>query len=506
MQKSNPSEQIRLGAIISYFAIVISIISAMLYTPWMKNQIGDSNYGLYTLVSSLISIFLMDFGLGTSATRFIAKYRAAHDDKSVNDVLGYIFKLYILIDILIVLTLVIVYFLIDGIYIGLDAEEIYTFKKVYVVFASYSIISFPFTPLSGILNAHEKFVQLKLCDLFQKLFAIFLIVIALTSHYGIVALVFMNAFSGFVTICLKFWIVTRNKMGKPNFKVRNKLLLNGLVSFSVWMTVLAISQRMIFNIAPSVLGVTSNSMEIARFAPASQLEGYFFTFANAINGLFLPTVVRYDQDSNSEKFITLLKKVGRYQICMLGLIFTGLAVLATDFVELWMGKDYRISGICAVLMIFPSLLMYPLQIADTLIAVRNKVKYQALAYLFIGVVNIVLSLVLTPSLGALGSSISIFVAYSINFLFLNIIYRNQLQLNLKSFYFNVYFRYLPIIGVSILLSYFIVKVNSIAGWRGFCIDVVTCVIVYLVLLVVFGLSRNERNKVKNMITNNVLRK
>ena len=101
--------------------------------------------------------------------------------------MGYVFKLYIAIDVIISIVLFIVYFLIDDIYIGLSISERDTLKKIFLIFATYSVLAFPFTPLSGVLNAYEKFVWLKFCELFQKLFAIFLIlvlgIIFLSSHF-----------------------------------------------------------------------------------------------------------------------------------------------------------------------------------------------------------------------------------------------------------------------------------------------------------------------------------
>ena len=105
-QKNN--SQIKSGAIISYAGIIISTVASLLYTPWMKNQIGDANYGLYTLVGSLVAIFLMDFGLSTSVTRFISKYRAENNEIQINNVMGYVFKLYIAIDVVISIVLIIV--------------------------------------------------------------------------------------------------------------------------------------------------------------------------------------------------------------------------------------------------------------------------------------------------------------------------------------------------------------------------------------------------------------
>lgn len=490
--KINSGMQIRYGAVISYFAIAISIASALLYTPWMKNSIGDANYGLYTLVSSLISIFMMDFGLSTAVTRFVAKARAKNDKKAINDILGYVFKLYIIISLCIAVVLAIVYFFIEKIYTGLNFEEIRTFKKVYLIFATYSVFSFPFTPLSGILNANEKFIEIKLCDLFQKLFTIGLIIVALLLDYGVTALILMNAVSGICTIFLKLLIIKSNNLVRPNFKVKDSFLLKQLLSFSIWVTVLALAQRMIFNLAPTLLGIFSNSIEIARFAPASQLEGYFFTFAFAINGLFLPTIARYDYENRQEEFSKLMIKVGKYQISILGLLFVGIVILSSEFMTLWMGESYKISGYCTILLVFPSLLLYPQQIANTLISVRNKVMYQAIAALIIGVVNVILSIVLIPRYGVLGCSISICIAYFLNFILLNIIYKKQLELKLSRFYKEVYLRFLPLIALCIIVLSVVFKFLNANGWLGFALKVCVCCIVYVFIVLWFGFTKNEK--------------
>lgn len=478
MRLSNHS-QIKTGAIISYAGIIISTIASLLYTPWMKDQIGDAHYGLFTLMGSLVSIFLMDFGLSASVTRFISKYRAENNDTQINDVMGYVFKLYLYIDVVISIVLFIVYLLIDHIYVGLSIPERETLKKIFLIFSTYSVLAFPFTPLAGILNAYEKFVWLKICELFQKLFAIFLTVLALITDHGVVALVLMNAVSGIATILIRICIIGKEKMIRPNFRVHNKQLLKELFAFSIWVTVLALSQRLIFNIAPSILGVTSSSLEIARFAPASQLEGYFFTFAYAINGLFMPMVARLDYNMDNRKIEGIMIKVGKYQICFLGLLFIAIYSLGTEFVELWMGREYRISGLCAALLVVPSLFSYPQQIANTLLSVRNKIKYQAISALAIGVINVILSFMLTPCLGALGASISICIAYFINLFILNVVYCKVLHLNLKRFYTSVYVQNIPPILVTIGIMQFILQHMTYGSWLWLLVKIVACILIFI---------------------------
>jgi O-antigen/teichoic acid export membrane protein len=300
-------------------------------------------------------------------------------------------------------------------------------------------------------------------------------------------------------------IVSKNGIVRPNFRVKDKALLKSLLSFSIWVTVLAFAERMIFNIAPSILGITSDSMEIARFAPASQLEGYFFTFAFAINGLFLPTVARYDYQEQTDKFEQLMIKVGRYQILVLGMLFTGIVVLAPDFTTLWMGAEYRVSGYCTILLILPTLLQYPEQIANTLLSVRNKIKYQAMVALTIGCINIGLSFLLTPYYGVWGSAISIMIAYFVSFTLLNIVYRKQLGLKLGKFYKKIYLKHLPLIAVSIVVSILACHFVPIGGWIGFAIKVAICIVIYLVVICTLGVSKQEKKQVVGAIRKKLTR-
>lgn len=76
----------------------------------MVDTIGKSDYGLYTLANSLITLFLVDFGLSSAVSRYVAKYRAEGRQDKVNNFLGAVYKLYLIIDAVIFVALLIIYF------------------------------------------------------------------------------------------------------------------------------------------------------------------------------------------------------------------------------------------------------------------------------------------------------------------------------------------------------------------------------------------------------------
>lgn len=338
------TKQIKFAAIISYAAIFINIIITLLYTPWMVSKIGKSNYALYTLANTLISVFLMDFGIGSVVSRFISKYRAEGQEEKANQLLGLVAKIFLFIDLLILIVLAVIFFFLQDIYKGLTEQEIQTFKLVFLVVAGNSVISFPFTVLTGIFNAYERFIELKLCDLFQKLFSIVLIILSILLFCDVVILVACYAVSSIFTIAIKLIIIKRKvPQLKVDFKYRDRNLLKQIFAFSVWVSISMVMQRMYFNIAPSILGIISNSTEIALFAPAAAIESYFYTIATAISGLFLPTISRMIVEDKTQ-IQKLLINVGKFQIFVTCFMFVGLFCVGRDFMILWMGEDFEKSA------------------------------------------------------------------------------------------------------------------------------------------------------------------
>lgn len=148
--------QIKAGAIMSYIGIIVNMIAGMVYTPWIIRNIGQSGYGLFTLASSLISMFMVDFGISAAVSKFLAQYITRGENERIGNFLGIVYKLYLILDIIILAIFSVVYLNVESIYANLSADEIATFKVIFIIIAVYNLIAFPFITLSGILTAYEK--------------------------------------------------------------------------------------------------------------------------------------------------------------------------------------------------------------------------------------------------------------------------------------------------------------------------------------------------------------
>lgn len=485
--------QIKVGALISYLALFLNIVTGLLYTPWMINTIGKADYGLFTLAMSVISLFVFDFGLASAITRFVSKFLAEGRQDKVDSLLGLVFKLYLMGDLLILSSLVVIYFFLPSIYQGLTPEEMVSFKLVYIIASMFSVVSFPFLPLNGIITSYEKFIQLKSCDLIHKLIIVGLMTACLLLGGGLFSLVIVNSVAGIIIIILKVGVLGKTRISAIQWRYWDKALYKSVLSFSVWVTVIQLAQRCIFNIAPSILAAFATSTAITILGIAICLEGYTFSFANAINGMFLPRVSRMLTNDNKQELLDLMTRVGRIQIYIIGLLCIGFICVGREFIQLWLGEGYEEVYPCALMIILPSFLQLPQEIGNTSVVAAGKVKQQAYAFMLMAAMNLLLAYPMTKYWGVEGLCCSIMIAYLVRTLTMDYIFYKHIQINVFKFFRDSYLRILPSIVLSIVLSLVLFEFLEAGGWYGFILKTLLCVLIYLLSIWVFAMNNYEKH-------------
>lgn len=462
----NSSRQIKIGGIISYITIGFTIVAGLIYTPWMISIIGQANFGLFTLATSLVTMVTIDLGLSQAVTRFISKYRAENDQESIRRFLGIAYKLFILLAFIFLISLTIVYFNVDRIFLKLTAEEIEKVKVLLSIAGLYAVISFPFHPLNGLIVSGEWFIFQKSTELFNKVLNVVLMVVALLMGYGLYSLVVVNALCGLLVIILKLYFLQKKDPQQIEWKNFDRKLAKRVFSFSLWVMVISIAQRLILNITPSLLGITSGSTEIAIFSIAVTIEGYIWTFTGVFGDMFLPKVSKliYSGKFEPRAIQILMIKVGRIQFLILAAVVSIFIVVGKDFLFNWLGTDFEKSYFVALFLILPGLITNPQSIANTTLLASNRVRFNALSKIIIAIISLILSYFLSLKYGAIGSGMAIFIGNLIGgAVILNIIYYRILKINIWEFFKECQMKmsvpFILVLIIGIVMNYYFVDVS-----------------------------------------------
>lgn len=495
------SSQIKKGAIISYIAIFVNLVIGLLYTPWMVKEIGVSDYGLYSLAVSFLSYFIIDFGLGEAIARFLSLAVAKNNNRDVSKIINTSFCIYLIIDLVILLAMSLVYFCINDIFHNFTTGELHRFKVIYLIAGFFSICTFPFMPLNGIMISHERFVFLKLCDLILKISTVFLIIVFLCLGYGLYSLVFINGCVGFIIAIVKYIYVKRRLHVSFEIKQANRSIAGALFRFSMWVFIINIAHRLTINVCPTILGIESTTIQISIFSIAVVLEGHMWNLANALNGLFVPKISSLSlKDSSRTEISSLMIKVGRIQFLIMGLLLSGFFVLGKAFLMLWMGPEFSESYLVAVLVLLPGIISYTQAIADTLLSVVNEIKWRAYLFSSSALIGCIVSCLLSHQLGALGCGIGIFISLlSCKVIGMNIVYDKVLHLNIKEFFKQCHFKLiLPLIS-AVIPFYLLSQFYNLNTWFKLVLFVLLYTIFYAIIMWHFGMNFYEKSIFKSII-------
>ena len=118
--------QLKTGAAISYLTILISNIIGLLYTPFMLRMMGQQEYGLYSLVASVVAyLTVLDLGFGNALIRYTAKFRAQGEKDKLEKLFGMFLIMFSVIGFVALIIGLIISFNVDSIFdANMQAEEL----------------------------------------------------------------------------------------------------------------------------------------------------------------------------------------------------------------------------------------------------------------------------------------------------------------------------------------------------------------------------------------------
>lgn len=440
------NHQMKLGALLSYISIAFNILSVLLYTPLLIKGLGSSDYAIYTLVYSFLNYFVIDFGIGSSIARFITEFRYDPKEKyTESELLAVVFKCFFVLAAIMAVVLFLIYPFLGNIFSGLTPVELGKMRYAYEIAAVYSVIAFLSTPLESIFTANEFFAQLKICKLIQKAGTITLTILSLALSKGLLFVMLAGTVSGITAIVVEILYLVYKKAIDVEWHFWDYQLLKMILNFSIWMAIVTFAQRFIIPITPTILGMVSNSSEIAIFSIASNLEGYVFTFAAALNGLFLPQVSRLINSGNTKGLNELQIRIGRIQLFIVSLLLTGATVFGKEFISLWAGSTYEKAYYIFLLIAWSDVFYLTQEIACTTLTVIGEVKYRAVVYTCGAAISSVLSFTLGKRFGAIGSAIAIAIClWLFNIFLMTVVYQKKTEIDMLKFYKQCHLKVLPI--------------------------------------------------------------
>lgn len=433
--------QLKVGAILSYVIIAVNNVIGLLYTPYLLRMLGQNEYGLYSLVSSVVAyLTILDFGFNSAIIRYTAKYRAEGKYEKQYRLFGMFFILYGCIALLTVLIGVYLLCNVDGLFSKtMTPVELHKIQIMLGILIFNVAFTFPMNVWSGIVIAYERFVFQRLVNLFRVIANPLVMILLLNWGYKAVAMVVVLTVFNVITLCLNAWYCIFKLRVKVIFGKFDKLLVKEIFSFSFWIFLGIIVDRVYWSAGQFLLGIYVGTVAVAVYSVAIQVQSFYSSFSYAISGVFLPKVIKIvTVEKSMENVSRLFVKVGRIQYHLMLFIFCGFVLFGRYFLQIWAGKQYNGAYEMTICFLFPILFTSIQTLGYSILQAKNQLKFRAILLLFSSLMALVISMFVIPVYGGIGCAFIFGLAIFLGqVLVLNIYYYYSVKLDIINFWSNI---------------------------------------------------------------------
>ncbi|MFI3316344.1 MAG: oligosaccharide flippase family protein [Rikenellaceae bacterium] len=487
--------QLKAGAALSYLIIIFNILIGVLYTPLLLRELGQAEYGLYSLAASVIAyLTLLDLGFGNAIVRYTAKYRAEGREQEQWELFGMFVRLYCAVGVVALGIGLALVFNTESLFgATMDGVELGRMRTILILMSLNLAFTFPLSIFGSIITAYENFVFQRVVSLVRIILNPLVMIILLLVGYKAIALVVVTTIFNLATLLINWWYCRRKLHIKISYGKMRWRPLREIFAYSFWIFLNAIMDKIYWSSGQFILGVYKGAATVAVYAVAIQLQQLYMMFSTAISGVFLPRVTAMVSNNEGTKAISdLFTRTGRMQFSVMAFILTGFILLGRPFITLWAGEPYALAYPITLLLFVPLTVPLIQNMGITILQAQNRMRFRSIVYLIIALLSLVASIIVAPKYGAMGCAVATASAlFAGQVVVMNIYYQRCVGIDIVGFWREI--GKMSIVPISVLFAgYHVIKQFEIVTIASLITAAALFCIVYIPLFWLLSLNSYER--------------
>ena len=402
---------------------VVSAIIPLLLTPFVIHRLGDSHYGLWILINSVIGYYgLLDLGIASSVIRYVSKYVATDDAKNLNSFVNTVLTIFALVSIVIIIVSGVLSFCLADLF-NISEEDSILFSRLVLVLGFAFALSFPARTFSSILRAIQRYDIANAIDISCSIAKAGAVVYFLSRGGGLLALALIALFINLINGMFSFFLALRKTpMLKLDLRLAQRNKLRTVFGYSIFMFIWGIGDRLRFHMDSLVIGKFLSAGAITHYIIGAKLMTYYLEAVAAFGTIAKPMFSSMEARGQSKKIQNLLINGTRLSSIISVFLGTCLILYGKPFISLWVGVEYESSYYVMLILIVPYIITMSQNMSILALQGMGRPKFLALVTMGEGGVNLVLSVLLIRRYGIYGVALGTAIPLLITMLFILPIY------------------------------------------------------------------------------------
>lgn len=491
----------KMGILLNYVLLFLNNFIALIYMPFMIRMLGQSEYGLYSLISSIIGyLTVLDLGFGNALIIYITKYREQKKELELQKLYNMFLTIYSIISILTVIIGLILYGFSDKLFMtSMTITELKKAKIMLLILIFNLAVTFPFTIYSSIITANEKFIFQKVIAIIRTILNPIIMLPLLLLGYKSIAMVVVITILNISSLICNYLYCKRKlniniKLGKIDFK-----LFKEIFKYSFFIFINVIIDKINWNIDQFILGSIKGTVAVSIYAVASQFNSMYLNFSTAISTVLLPKVTKMVTNNvSSEELTNEFVKTSRIQYLILFIIITGYIIFGYDFIILWAGKEYADAYYIGLLLMVPLTIPLTQNLGISIMQAKNMHRFRSLVLIIIAILNVIISIPLAKVYSGIGTAIGTCLSLIIgNIIIINFYYYYKVKINIKKYWKNM-------LQITIKEFPIFILILAFASFTKFTIIykliiwIPIYIIIYIIYTYLFVMNEEEKERIKRV--------
>lgn len=495
LKKKNVN-QLKFGAVLSYVSMGLGYLVSIFYTPIMLRLLGQSEYGLYNLVASVVAYLgVLNFGFGSAYMRYYSRYKVKEDREKIATLNGMFLIIFSVIGLIAIAAGTILAFNTEVIFgTELTSEELSRAKILMLILVVNLAISFPNIVFTSHITANEKFVFYRLVQMIKIIVNPFVVLPVLIMGFGSVGMVVMTTVLNIiievinVTYCMK---VLKMRFSFKNFEFS---LMREMTVFSSFIFINLLIDQINWNVDKFLLGRFHGTVSVAVYGLAAQLNTYYLSIATTVSSVFIPRVHRLIANSDNNVELTkLFTRIGRIQFMILSLISSGLIFFGQTFINMWAGANYVDAYPIVILLVVPVTIPLIQNIGIEIQRAKNMHQFRSWVYFFIALANLGLTIPLASEYGGIGAAAGTAISLIVgNGFIMNWYYHFRLGLDMKFFWKKI-LSLIPSLTMPLIVGWGMIKYVDLYAFPIFLAAGFIYVLIFSISMWFIGMNQFEKD-------------
>lgn len=399
------------GVAASWLAHFCGLGVTFFVTPILIHGLGDATYGIWSIVITLSGYYgLVNLGIGTAGTKYIAESDARHDERSVRTILATSLSTYVIMAVAVVVISVLMAYWFPSFFGTGGHTETVIFWVVFLTGLKVAVQLLGATFRSAI-HARKRFDLANMLGIASQVILAVCIVLIVRTGGGLVEMAIAMLCVGILTqvstyLIARYWV----RLPRASWRYFDRDVRRTLFRFGSLTVLTQFAKRMGTYSGGIIIGVFLGPAAVAYYAVAESISRKCTALGKAVNQVTMPVASQFDAQQHKTGLVELTILGPRVLLAMALFLATMLCVLGHSFISHWISPDFAARSYPVFCILSLALLVkLPSNGIHSALVGMGRVGFLGLLSVFEGTATVLLGIALVSTVGIVGMAWAILV-------------------------------------------------------------------------------------------------